>query len=119
MSCLQGQKQYFANVALKVNMKLGGIKCGDDLLTRFHPVIGPPMPSSHLLDPKNMEWLLTMPTMLVGIDVTHPDRNSLEHTPSIAAVVASVDDKFAQYPASMSIHKSKEEVSYSSSYSIS
>ena len=70
---------------------------------------------SHLLDPKDMEWLLTMPTMLVGIDVTHPDRNSVKHTPSIAAVVANVDHHFAQYPASMSIHKSREEVSYSSS----
>lgn len=52
-----------------------------------------------------------MPTMLVGIDVTHPSPNSVKGTPSIAAVVASVDHLYAQYPASMEMQKSKKEVS--------
>lgn len=73
-----GQDQYFANVALKVNIKLGGI--------------------NHLLDPQSMQWLTSKKTMLVGMDVTHPSPGSIKGTPSIAAVVASVDDRFVRFP---------------------
>jgi eukaryotic translation initiation factor 2C len=84
------QDQYFSNVALKVNTKLGGM--------------------NHLLAEDAMRWLKTKPTMIVGMDVTHPGPTSVEGTPSIAAVVASVDDSFVQFPASMRIQKSKQEV---------
>ena len=50
------------------------------------------------------------PTMLVGIDVTHPGPGSVKGTPSIAAVVASIDQNYAQYPASMELQESKKEV---------
>ncbi|KAG6907598.1 hypothetical protein DXG01_008216 [Tephrocybe rancida] len=86
----KGQLQYYANVALKVNMKLGGV--------------------NHALDQANMNWLMQMPTMLVGIDVTHPGPGSVKGTPSIAAVVASTDTSFAQYPASMEIQETKKEM---------
>ncbi|KAJ7764554.1 argonaute-like protein [Mycena maculata] len=94
----KGQLQYFANVALKVNMKMGGI--------------------NHKLDAASMTWLNekdkksndTKSTMLVGIDVTHPGPGSVKGTPSIAAVVASVDSDFAQFPASMKIQESKKEM---------
>ncbi|CAA7266206.1 unnamed protein product [Cyclocybe aegerita] len=86
----KGQLQYFANVALKFNMKLGGV--------------------NHALDPRNMTWLKKSPTMLVGIDVTHPGPGSVKGTPSIAAVVASCEPEFAQYPASMEIQESKKEM---------
>jgi hypothetical protein len=46
--------------------------------------------------------------MMVGIDVTHPGIGTLEGTPSIAAVVASVDDKFVQFPASLRIQKAQK-----------
>jgi hypothetical protein len=49
-------------------------------------------------------------TMLVGIDVTHPGPGSVRGTPSIAAVVASVDVNYAQFPASMEIQETKKEV---------
>ena len=49
--------------------------------------------------------------MLVGIDVTHPGPGSVKGTPSIAAVVASYDKEFAQYPASMNLQESKKEAS--------
>lgn len=57
-----------------------------------------------------MAWLKQAPTMLVGIDVTHPGPGSIKGTPSIAAVVASCEPEFAQYPASMEIQESKKEV---------
>jgi len=57
-----------------------------------------------------MGWLKKKKTMMVGIDVTHPGPGSREGTPSIAAVVASVDDNFVQFPASMAIQKTKQEV---------
>ncbi|PFH51130.1 hypothetical protein AMATHDRAFT_75110 [Amanita thiersii Skay4041] len=86
----KGQLQYFANVALKVNMKLGGM--------------------NHSLDRNSMSWLKQEPTMIAGIDVTHPGPGSVKETPSIAAVVASIDGNYAQYPASMEIQKSKQEM---------
>lgn len=49
--------------------------------------------------------------MMVGIDVTHPGPMSREGTPSIAAVVASVDSSFVQFPASLRIQETKKEVS--------
>lgn len=86
----KGQLQYFANVALKFNMKLGGV--------------------NHLLDRDSMSWLKQKPTMVVGIDVTHPGPGSVPGTPSIAAVVASCDPDYAQYPCSMEIQESKKEM---------
>jgi eukaryotic translation initiation factor 2C len=84
------QDQYFSNVALKLNTKLGGI--------------------NHLLDNDSTKWLTSKKTMIVGMDVTHPGPTSVPGTPSIAAVVASVDDTFVQFPASMRIQKGKTEV---------
>lgn len=86
----KGQMQYFANVALKVNMKLGG--------------------ANHYLDDNVMKSLRQDLTMLVGIDVTHPGPGSVRGTPSIAAVVASVDGNYAQFPVSMEIQESKKEM---------
>ena len=85
-----GQMQYFANVALKMNMKLGGV--------------------NHSLDEGSLAILKRTPTMLVGMDVTHPGPGTVKGTPSIAAVVASSDLRFARYPCSMRIQESKKEV---------
>ena len=57
-----------------------------------------------------MKWIDEKSTMLVGIDVTHPGPGSVKGTPSIAAVVASVDKYYAQFPASMEIQETKKEV---------
>ena len=48
----RGQLQYMANVALKINAKLGGV--------------------NHALDPYSAKWFTEKVTMLVGMDVTHP-----------------------------------------------
>ncbi|KAJ3563363.1 hypothetical protein NP233_g8987 [Leucocoprinus birnbaumii] len=85
-----GGPQYYANVALKINMKLGGV--------------------NHTLDPTSLSWLKEKPTMLVGMDVTHPGPGSVRGTPSIAAVVASYDSDYAQFPASMKMQESKKEM---------
>jgi hypothetical protein len=84
--------QYYSNVALKVNAKLGGI--------------------NHILDPNAMKWLREKKTMMVGCDVTHPGPTSLPGTPSVAAVVASIDDNFVQFPASLRLQSfTKDRVS--------
>ena len=85
------QEQYLANVALKLNTKLGGI--------------------NHLLGKEATSWLRGKSTILVGIDVTHPSPMSAKGTPSIVGVVASVDSHFVQFPASLRLQKSKREVS--------
>jgi len=105
------QDQYFSNVALKVNTKLGGMNhlvrysleaSSFDLINLLH------------LDNSAMRWLTNKKTMMVGIDVTHPGRgSSRDSTPSITAVVASADGSFVQFPASMRIQESKKEVGFS------
>ncbi|KAG1867688.1 Piwi domain-containing protein [Suillus subluteus] len=84
------QDQYFSNVALKLNTKLGGI--------------------NHVLDSDSLKWLTKAKTMVVGMDVTHPGPGSVEGTPSIAAVVASVDSSFVQFPASLRCQETKKEM---------
>ncbi|EKM56707.1 uncharacterized protein PHACADRAFT_141577 [Phanerochaete carnosa HHB-10118-sp] len=86
----RGQPQYFANVALKLNMKTGGV--------------------NHTLEAKHTTWLRQRPTMMVGIDVTHPGFGTVKSTPSIAAVVASIDQHFGQFPCSLRMQESKKEM---------
>ncbi|EPQ51876.1 argonaute-like protein [Gloeophyllum trabeum ATCC 11539] len=87
----KAQLQYYANVALKVNMKLGGV--------------------NHTVNSETgMRFLKQEPTMLVGMDVTHPGFGSVLGTPSIAAVVASVESMFGQFPCSLRIQESRKEM---------
>ncbi|KAF8341583.1 Piwi domain-containing protein [Cantharellus anzutake] len=86
-----GALQYQANVALKLNVKLGG--------------------TNHVLSgPGPLSWLNQRPTMLLGCDVTHPSPGSVKGTPSIAAVVGNIDANFVQYPASMRLQETKKEM---------
>lgn len=85
----RGQMQYFANVAMKFNQKLGGV--------------------NHTVDAKKLSPLDPQ-TILFGIDVTHPSPGSADSAPSIAGVVASVDAVFSQYPASMRTQKGRVEM---------
>jgi eukaryotic translation initiation factor 2C len=85
----KGQMQYFANVAMKFNQKLGGV--------------------NHTVELKKMAPLDPQ-TILFGIDVTHPSPGSSESAPSIAGVVASVDATFSQYPASMRTQEGRKEM---------
>ncbi|KAJ7297230.1 hypothetical protein O6H91_Y072000 [Diphasiastrum complanatum] len=66
-------KQYLANVALKINVKVGGRNTVlVDALSRRLPLVS------------------DMPTIIFGADVTHPQPGE-DCSPSIAAVVASQD----------------------------
>ncbi|KAI1100596.1 Piwi-domain-containing protein [Jackrogersella minutella] len=77
---IKSQPQYFANVALKVNLKMGGAnhKLGNDVRI--------------VKDGK---------TMVVGYDVTHPTNvsGSTKGLPSLVGMVSSVDQDLAQWPA--------------------
>jgi len=93
----KGSPQYYANVGLKMNMKAMGVN---------HRLADAPG------SPPTIQWLkdAKQPAMLVGMDVTHPSPGSVRGTPSVAAVVATVDDEFAQYPASLKIQETKKEM---------
>jgi hypothetical protein len=78
----QGQLGYFSNVALKVNLKFGGV--------------------NHLL--KDQSGIMSRgKTMFVGYDVTHPTNLPpgvrRENSPSLVGLVASVDKHLAQWPS--------------------
>ena len=79
---------YLANLALKINAKLGG--------------------TNHKLDEVSLKWLKD--TMLVGVDVTHPGYGTKDGTPSIVAMVASCDYTFMQYPAGIALREPRKEV---------
>lgn len=106
------QDQYLSNVALKVNTKLGGINHKVSCSRRYNNGVT----DVRQLDDSAMKWLRTKSIMMVGIDVTHAGPGSRMGTPSIAAVVASIDDSFVHFPASLRIqkHAKNKEVSIAS-----
>ena len=85
----KGQILYYTNVALKFNLKRGGI--------------------NQSLPPWKF-GILQDRTMIVGIDVTHPSPGSVDKAPSVAGIVASIDNRYAQWPASIRPQKSKQEM---------
>ncbi|KAI9821501.1 MAG: hypothetical protein M1832_003349 [Thelocarpon impressellum] len=86
----KGQLQYMANVALKFNLKRGG--------------------TNQTLPADQLGVLRDGRTMVVGIDVTHPSPGSQKGAPSIAGLVASVDARFGQWPASIRIQEGRKEM---------
>lgn len=90
---------YFANVALKVNLKLKGINhvLGNSRTTIQNP---------NFLSKNGALGIISEgKTMVLGIDVTHPSPGSAENAPSVAAMVVSTDNVLAQWPASLRIQK--------------
>ncbi|KAJ3320836.1 hypothetical protein HDU76_000224, partial [Blyttiomyces sp. JEL0837] len=89
---LRGTKPGVAvNLALKINSKLGGVNTTVDPKTQLN-VLGQPIP-----------------TMLMGADVTHPPPGA-DGGVSIAAVVASMDSKFAEYRAAIRVQPPRIEI---------
>jgi eukaryotic translation initiation factor 2C len=84
-----GQGMYMGNLALKFNLKGGGVnqEVADTLIK--------PLDNS---------------TMVMGIDVTHPSPGSAKGAPSIASAVASRDARLAQWPGSIRKQTGKQEM---------
>ena len=78
---------YYTNVALKFNLKLGGTN---------HVLCDPQVEKG-----KRVAIISENKTMVVGIGVTNPGPGSAN--PSIAAMVASVDASLAQWPADLRV----------------
>ncbi|KAJ7732583.1 argonaute-like protein [Mycena maculata] len=89
--CTGAKIQFWANVALKINVKLGGIN-----------VIPDPSQVGILSDPHN-------PTVVMGADVMHPGAGTTGR-PSFAAVVSSVDSYAAKYVADQCVQASRQEL---------
>jgi eukaryotic translation initiation factor 2C len=83
-----GLIEYCSNIAMKVNLKLRGIN---------HMVNWAAYPA--LQD-----------TMMIGLDVTHPSPGSSKSAPSIGAIVASIDNKFAQFPGEIKLFPGATEI---------
>ncbi|KAI1095581.1 Piwi-domain-containing protein [Rostrohypoxylon terebratum] len=88
---IKSQLQYFANVALKVNLKMGG---ANHKLSTAIPLI------------KEGK------TMVVGYDVTHPTNlgRNADSLPSLVGIVASIDQDLGQWPAAAWAQDSKKEM---------
>lgn len=93
-----GLLQYLANVALKWNVRFGGV---NQQVPATEQPLAPGKPN--ILAPASR-------TMLVGIDVTHPSPGSQEDSPSVAGVVASIDARYTHYPASLRCQESRKEM---------
>ncbi|MCJ1469025.1 hypothetical protein MMC07_007657 [Pseudocyphellaria aurata] len=81
---------FYANIGLKFNLKMGGI--------------------NQLIGEDHLGIVKEGKTMLVGIDITHPSPSSVQGAPSIAGVVASIDNKLAQWPGSIRAQESRKEM---------
>ncbi|WLF80358.1 hypothetical protein PVL30_004135 [Lodderomyces elongisporus] len=83
----------FAQVGMKVNLKLGG--------------------SNHKLSDANSKGLVDekkVPVFILGADVTHPTGESNEESVSIASVVGSEDAIFNSFPGSLRVQGGGQEV---------
>ncbi|KAJ6614026.1 argonaute-like protein [Mycena sp. CBHHK59/15] len=89
--CTRAKIQFWANVALKINVKLGGIN-----------VVPDPTAVTMLSDPRN-------PTVVLGADVMHPGAGT-NGRPSFAALVSSVDSNAAKYVTTSRVQTSRQEL---------
>ncbi|KAI7708105.1 Piwi-domain-containing protein, partial [Hortaea werneckii] len=86
---VNGQGMYMGNLALKFNIKSGGVN---------HHIEG------------TLRKPLDNKTMLMGIDVTHPSPGSKEGAPSISCIVASIDDYLTQWPGDIRTQTGRQEM---------
>lgn len=82
--------QYWANNAMKVNLRLGGV--------------------NQVLDmPASSPLIAAGKTMVVGLDVTHPSPTDPDTFPSIASIVASTNATMGQWPGQVKIQQRRVE----------
>ncbi|OSD04210.1 argonaute-like protein [Trametes coccinea BRFM310] len=89
--CTRARPQYFANVCLKINVKLGGINTIPDWRS-----------SRALMDPQN-------PTIVMGADVMHP-APGVSDRPSYTSLVGNVDSGSAKYIADCRVQTHRREM---------
>ena len=82
-------KQTMANICLKINAKLGG--------------------TTSILDKKERSEIFSRPVIIFGADVTHPSPQDV-NSPSIAAVVASMDAHPNLYSAEVRVQERRKEI---------
>ncbi|KAF7295918.1 Argonaute-like protein [Mycena chlorophos] len=92
--CQRANQQYWANVALKINNKRGGVNA---ILSDSPTEVGSNIPDPHLS------------TVVLGADVSHPPA-SVKGPPSFAAVVSTVDKNLAKYVATMRMQHGRQEI---------
>ncbi|GIL75720.1 hypothetical protein Vretifemale_5434, partial [Volvox reticuliferus] len=93
-----GGPQYCANVAMKINNKLGGINVALSGGLRCLPVLG---------------GQGAVPFMIMGADVTHPTGAAARadvRDPSVAAVVASLDSTLGRWSSRVLLQTGRQEV---------
>jgi len=86
----KAQPQYCANVAMKINVKLGGMNV--------------------ILPKEALPFIARKPTIVFGADVTHPGPGEGSSTPSIAAVVASMNAQATMYTPAIRVQPSRMEI---------
>ncbi|KAF8913963.1 argonaute-like protein [Gymnopilus junonius] len=91
IKCSRAKPQYFANVSLKINVKLGGINTIPDSTS-----------VSVLTDPHH-------PTLVMGADVIHPAPGA-DGRPSFTSLVGNVDSDTAKYVADSRVQASRQEM---------
>ncbi|KAK6382466.1 hypothetical protein LTR65_010843 [Meristemomyces frigidus] len=98
--------QHCANIALKLNIKgeCDNHRISSASFAELYRVGA----EAGVIAGKNP--LTEADTIVLGADVTHPMGNCAPGCPSIAAVVGSVDDRFAHFPGSMRLQRSRQEV---------
>lgn len=89
--CMKGNPQYYGNVLMKVNAKLGGCT------SRVKP-----NPTS------GFKGTFGGPTMFIGADVSHPSPGSME--PSMAAITMSMDRHAGRYAAACQTNGHRVEI---------
>ncbi|KAF8335043.1 argonaute-like protein [Cantharellus anzutake] len=89
--CYRAKPQYYANVCLKINVKLGGINT--------------------IPDPRSVPFLTDQanPTLVLGADVIHPAPGSAGR-PSFTSLVGNVDSDTSKYIAITKVQTSRQEM---------
>ncbi|KAI8946453.1 ribonuclease H-like domain-containing protein [Xylaria longipes] len=91
VNLLKNNPQIFANLGLKINLKMGGVNHG----------LG-----------NGVTIIKQQPTMIVGYDVTHPTNlaGNSKGVPSLAGMVASVDNDLGQWPGTAWAQSARQEM---------
>ncbi|KAG8837222.1 hypothetical protein FRC18_009742 [Serendipita sp. 400] len=89
--CFRAKPQYYANVCLKINVKLGGVNTIPDAKS-----------VPFLADRQN-------PAIIIGADVIHP-APGVENKPSFTSMVANIDPMFSRYVAISKVQTARQEI---------